>query len=675
MSYVYTQNKLELIDGSLIPVDSVPKDTVLVMERAYSGPTNQVYLVQDMSSAKMIYGEKSPLISLANRALLGQAKNIALFRIGGDYYNYNNIFGPESALALTDASVNAAKDIKVYVGPEPKNKTRDAVIIYRKNKIIFSNVLGGEVNSSAVAVSGFDKQNNEIRIGSLKNPVDFTEILQHLGKTASTTAVVETRAVDELYIPVASVTGLDEDTDDLTSVVITNELDEELDYTLKTDTGSAEFVLTGSSAASAGDTVTIIFNKKLTEEEQQDMFIEYTPGKDSMNATYNELYEVYDRNLELLELIPTKAVLVGDLFNVPNVANGDTGTNKLGYLSKEEDEYGFDIYNWSDHKYIYKKEGTEEETTDISQAELNVNNEPVVLKEYNRVDFTHRLGMFAHSVNEEGDFLNVIVGVKGPKFTNPRAISQWIGTEPKRDLSGNISEDGSGLLGHPLMVGTTKYRGGFFATSNGYVDGEVLSDSTGFPVDLGKHLSIVVSQVGSVSDPTSVFSAASAYAGLVSSLRPGESTTNMKVPNLYEIFKIRESKRKALAKNGYVVLFDKPKGLTVYSGDLATRENSDYDFISTAVTVADVARLIKDTVDPYIGKGADYAMISALHTALVTALGNAQREGWMNGFDFRIRRDGPHSILIPFKIEAKDELRSVSSVVRLYRPDNLNQEG
>ena len=412
MSYVYTQNKLELIDGSLIPVDSVPKDTVLVMERAYSGPTNQVYLVQDMSSAKMIYGEKSPLISLANRALLGQAKNIALFRIGGDYYNYNNIFGPESALALTDASVNAAKDIKVYVGPEPKNKTRDAVIIYRKNKIIYSNVLGGEVNSSAVAVSGFDKQNNEIRIGSLKNPVDFTEILQHLGKTASTTAVVETRAVDELYIPVASVTGLDGDADDLTSVVITNELDEELDYTLKTDTGSAEFVLTGSSAASAGDTVTIIFNKKLTEEEQQDLFIEYTPGKDSMNATYNELYEVYDRNLELLELIPTKAVLVGDLFNVPNVANGDTGSNRLGYLSKEEDEYGFDIYNWSDHKYIYKKEGTEEETTDISQAELNVNNEPVVLKEYNRVDFTHRLGMFAQNVNEEGDFLNIIVGVK-----------------------------------------------------------------------------------------------------------------------------------------------------------------------------------------------------------------------------------------------------------------------
>ena len=47
MSYVYTKNKLELIDGSLTPVSSVPQDMVLVIERAYSGPTDQLYLVQD----------------------------------------------------------------------------------------------------------------------------------------------------------------------------------------------------------------------------------------------------------------------------------------------------------------------------------------------------------------------------------------------------------------------------------------------------------------------------------------------------------------------------------------------------------------------------------------------------------------------------------------------------
>lgn len=222
------------------------------------------------------------------------------------------------------------------------------------------------------------------------------------------------------------------------------------------------------------------------------------------------------------------------------------------------------------------------------------------------------------------------------------------------------------------MVGSTSYRGGYFATSNGFVDGDILTDRTGFAVDLGKHLSIVVSQVGAVSTPVLVTSAAATYGGLVSTLLPGESTTNKTVPNMFSAFTIKEGKRKALAKNGYVVFFEKSKGLTVYSGDVATRENSDYDFISTANTVASITRLIKDTVDPYVGKGTDFILITALHTALVTALGNAQRAGWMNSYTFRIRRDGPNSLLIPFKIEAKDELREVNSLVRLTRPDDLN---
>ena len=679
MSYIYTKNKLELVDGNLTPVTSVPKDMVLVIERAYSGPTDQLYLVQDLTEAKMIYGDKSPLINLASRTLLGQAENIALYRIGGSAYSYDNIFGEASTLRLTEASASAADSLKIYIGPEPKNASRDAVIVYKGKRIIYSNVIGGEISSSLVVVSGFDKQNNELRVGTLDEPVAFTEILDHVGETASTSADTVKATVDGqewVSIPVASITGFNTAQDKVKSINLSTTSGTRVPYTLSTNQSNLlveVFSDTGTNTVNVGDTLTVDFFKNLSEDERAEKGIVYTVGKDSMNASYKELYEELDKALESLEILPTKAVVVGDLFNVPSVANGSKEANRLEYLIKGEDEYGETTYDWSEFKYVYRKEGsTTETTTDVTLAELSVNNEPVVIKEYNEVDFTHRLGMFAYENLEEGDFLNIVVGAKGPRFTNPKAINDWIGKEPIRDLTGAIVENGLGLLGHRLMVGSTNYRGGYFATSNGFVDGDILADRTGFPVDLGKHLSIVVSQVGAVSTPVLVTSAAATYGGLVSTLAPGDSTTNMVVPNMYAAFNIKEGKRKALAKNGYVVFLDKPKGLCVYSGDVATRDNSDYDFISTANTVAAISRLIKDTVDPYIGKGTDYILITALHTALVSALGNAQRQGWMNSYDFRIRRDGPNSILIPFKIEAKDELREVNSLVRLTRPDDLN---
>ena len=277
--------------------------------------------------------------------------------------------------------------------------------------------------------------------------------------------------------------------------------------------------------------------------------------------------------------------------------------------------------------------------------------------------------MFAYTKLEDGDFLNIIVGVKGPANMSPRALTNWIGTTPLRDMQGNIVENGTGLLGHRLMVGTTSYRGGYFATSNGFVDGDTLTDRTGFPVDLGKHLSIVVSQVASLTSTDSVTSAAAAYAGLVSTLTPGDSTTNLAVPNLFLVSNVKESKKQELSRAGYVVFSDKPKGLTVYSGDVATRDNSDFDYISTAVAISEISKLITETTEPYIGKGLDIITITALKTALTSALANAQREGWMISYEFKIRRDGPNSLLIPFVIETRDELRKINNIVRLTRSD------
>lgn len=680
MSYVYPKNKLEIIDGSLRPVASLPKDLVLIIERAYTGPTNTVYLVQDLAEAKMIYGDKSPIINLATRTRAGRAANIALFRIGGGAFEYINIFGEDTSLRLTDQSVNAADNLKVYVGPEPKNAARQCVIIFEGSRIIYSNVLGGEINSSKVLVDGFDKITNTVSVGSVATPVPFKEIISSLGGAAATTVATTKETVDVedwIGIPVASISGFDAKTSSLNTVKLTTLEGAVVPYTVTADQTTLlinKFVDGASETTPVATSLNVAFFKGLTAPEVKKLGITYVEGKDSLNATAKELYEALDGALEQLELLPTKALVVGDLFNVASVANGpvDSG-NKLEYVLKGEDEDGYTTYEWSKDKYFYKtvdaisqEVGT---SSDISKAALDINGQPIIVKEYNEVDFVHRLGMFAHTKLEDGDFLNIIVGVKGPANMSPRALTNWIGTTPLRDMQGNIVENGTGLLGHRLMVGTTSYRGGYFATSNGFVDGDTLTDRTGFPVDLGKHLSIVVSQVASLTSTDSVTSAAAAYAGLVSTLTPGDSTTNLAVPNLFLVSNVKESKKQELSRAGYVVFSDKPKGLTVYSGDVATRDSSDFDYISTAVAISEISKLITETTEPYIGKGLDIITITALKTALTSALANAQREGWMISYEFKIRRDGPNSLLIPFVIETRDELRKINNIVRLTRSD------
>lgn len=680
MSYVYPKNKLEIIDGSLRPVASLPKDLVLIIERAYTGPTNTVYLVQDLAEAKMIYGDKSPIINLATRTRAGRAANIALFRIGGGAFEYINIFGEDTSLRLTDQSVNAADNLKVYVGPEPKNAARQCVIIFEGSRIIYSNVLGGEINSSKVLVDGFDKIANTVSVGSVATPVPFKEIISSLGGAAATTVATTKETVDVedwIGIPVASISGFDAKTSSLNTVKLTTLEGAVVPYTVTADQTTLlinKFVDGTSETTPVATSLNVAFFKGLTAPEVKKLGITYVEGKDSLNATAKELYEALDGALEQLELLPTKALVVGDLFNVASVANGpvDSG-NKLEYVLKGEDEDGYTTYEWSKVKYFYKTvNATSQEvgtSSDISKAALDINGQPIIVKEYNEVDFVHRLGMFAHTKLEDGDFLNIIVGVKGPANMSPRALTNWIGTTPLRDMQGNIVENGTGLLGHRLMVGTTSYRGGYFATSNGFVDGDTLTDRTGFPVDLGKHLSIVVSQVASLTSTDSVTSAAAAYAGLVSTLTPGDSTTNLAVPNLFLVSNVKESKKQELSRAGYVVFSDKSKGLTVYSGDVATRDNSDFDYISTAVAISEISKLITETTEPYIGKGLDIITITALKTALTSALANAQREGWMISYEFKIRRDGPNSLLIPFVIETRDELRKINNIVRLTRSD------
>ena len=346
------------------------------------------------------------------------------------------------------------------------------------------------------------------------------------------------------------------------------------------------------------------------------------------------------------------------------MANGDTDADRLEYLNVEVDESGEKVFEWSTNRYLYRKGATT--TTDISEADLTSNGQPIVVKQFHEVDFTHRVGMWGFERTEDGIYPNIMVGVLGPRAYNAKYVNLWVGKEPTYNLDGKIIVNGSGLLGHRYMVGTINRTGGYFATDNGFPDGTPVTDSNGFIVDLGKYLSIVASQVTNSSGSLVVSSAAS-YAGLAATVTPGDSTTNQVVPGVTLLTDLKRARLKQLQAAGYVVLENRSKGVTVVSGDLASRLTSDYRYLSTSIVMNYIAADIAEVCDPFIGKGIDGTSKVALHTALHTRFQQRQRQGFFIDYLMQLRQVAPNVIDVAYTITAKDELRQVSNSIKLSR--------
>lgn len=649
---IYPGTSIEVLDGNLLSDITIPEDTVLVIDRAYTGPVGRIYYVSASKDAASLYGAESPLIKAMQRAFSGGAKNVALYRVGGKVSKIENIFGLGTSLETLEASSSANLGLSIYIGPEPINPALNAVIVSRSGRIVYSNVLGGEVDQGIVYVDGFNKLTNEPQLGSFQNPVPFSEALANLGtRVVMSDTDVKTFTVPSADLALLSNYGF--------TVKINGKAIKDTAYTFNKVTG--EVVITTSEVTFTAE---VSYVKKFTAQEIEDEEITYQAGEDLVNSSWKDYYEAFDEALDDIQRITLRAVSVGDVFNVPNLANGDTDTDRLTYLNIEVDEAGEKTFEWSENKFLYRKgSGT---TTDISESDLTSNGLPIIVKQFNEVDFAHRAGMWGYERTVDGMYPNITVGVIGPKAYNNKYINLWVGKEPTYNLDGKIVVNGTGLLGHRLMVGTTNRAGGYFATNTGFPDGTPIPDSNGFIVDLGKYLSIVASQVTNTTG-TSIVSASASYAGLATTITPGDSTTNQVLAGVILLTDLKRARLKQLQSAGYVVLENRPKGVTVVSGDLASRLTSDYRYLSTSIVVNFIAADIAEVCDPFIGKGIDGAMKVALHTALNTRFAQRQRQGFFIDFLMQLRQVAPNVIDVGYTITAKDELRQVSNAIKLTR--------
>lgn len=398
----------------------------------------------------------------------------------------------------------------------------------------------------------------------------------------------------------------------------------------------------------------------------------FKEGKDSLNCTWKEYYEILYAGLKDLETVNAMSVVTDyAIVDAPNIASGSTAKDRLEYVyvSEEDGEYKFE---WSTSKVVYRKgSGT---TMNSAEADINGNGQPIVYRRYHEADFAHLLAEFAYNISENEQFTLVTIGTSVPQTTSTFAVNKWVGSAPTYDAAGNIITNGTGLLGVRHMVERADQAQGYYKTSSGFVDGVVQVDSNGANIDIGKYLSVVPQLVitpasSSTGTSTRITNAAAIYAGLLTTINAGNSTTNAPLPRLSLPFEMKKTKLNQLSGAGYVTFQTKNNVVRVVSGELATNINSDYDYVSTSIIINSVITGIRNVCIPYIGKGLTEATKVALDTAIESVLDQAVAADAVVKYAHVVNQptviNGKGTLNVALTIVPAFELREVNVAVKL----------
>lgn len=646
---------VELLDGNLRIDEPITGPVVLVIGTASSGPSNTQYLASDSNVAAAIFGSDSPLIQKMSEVKVGGAKNVLLYRIGGSTAAISDLFGADSLIATKEETSFAGSKYSVYIGPTPNDPLVAGLIIFEGDTIVYSNVLGAEVDLKRFDVVGFD-ETFAYTIGTPTAPVILGDVLASITESVDTAATadglittfalpVETLSIDSVTLDAVTVAPGDY------SLVGTD-----IVFTVAPATGA--LVITGTSSSDAS-----LWATPAT----------YSAGADNVGSPWEKYYELLDVAYADLETtIATHLVTDRAVIDAPNLADGSVEVDKLTYVRKVETD-GTVEYVWGEDKLIYVMGGTGE-TNLVGSADLDENGQPIVKWRFNEVNFAHQMGEWLHNITENDRFVLGVIGTSSPLATTTAAIAKWIGTLPEKDFAGTITLPGTGLLGNRFMSGTSTQVAGYFDTDSGFPDGNVQVDSNGAPIDLGKYMSVVMGIGLTPDNPTIGTSlgqtnAAALYSGILSTILPGESTTNRVVPRISLPFTIKKTKLDDLTFAGYVSLAARARGTVIVSGELATSDNSDYDYVSTAIIVADTVRKIRTRLEPFIGKGLNQVTIAAADTAVESIFQEGVASGAIIKYAYQVLSDpqerGRGQLRVPITIVPAFELRQVSVPIKL----------
>ena len=725
---------LELLDGNLAASPAITGPVALVIATALSGKSNTPFIIDDFNKAAALFGASSPLIKAANELKLGGAQNVAVYRIGGVAASISGLFGALSEITTVEEAVGLGTKYSVYIGPQTNNAGEACLIIFEGAKIVYSTVPGSEVDLGKFVVVGFDEAFTH-RIGTPTAPVALELALAGLkNDTTSSFAGDGTAVAFDLpgatnigtLITSVKVNGvLKTVTTDyaLRKGTGTDGADEVVFVTAPANLATIEVVFSrpttvvGAAYRAGADNVNCSYKKLYELVDAAFLDLETTSAThivvpEALNDTPNIADgSVASNRLEYVHSTEASGELVWTWSTVKNVYVPETQTVTFTDVGAAVGGLTLALPGIPDVNatvLTVTKNGTPlalttgytfNATTDLvtlvastlaaddivitftkpsiaDYATLDDNGQPIIATRYNETNFTHRLGMFLDDLATNDKFVFGAIGTSQPIASTTAAVNAWLGTSPAVDITGAITSAGTGLLGNRFMAGTPTQVPGFYRTDTGYPDGAVQYDTGGAPIDLGKFLSVVSAVVSTPRSPilgltARSVNAAAIYLGVLTNVQAGDSTTNRTIAGVTLPFLLKKTKVNEIAGKGYVAFLDKGTAVVCASGELPTGPLSDYDYISTSITIADVTNRIRVRLDPFLGKGLGPVQLAAMQTIVDAEFLKSVDTGAILKYSAQVILqsvvNGKGRVRIPYVVVPAFELREVNqSLVLAY---------
>ena len=724
---------LELLDGNLAANPPLTGPIALVIATALSGASNVPFLMDDVNKAAAIFGANSALIKAANELKLGGAKNVALYRIGGVSASIAGLTGALSEITSVEETIGVGTKYSIYIGPQTNNAGEACLIIFEGTKIVYSTVPGSEVDLGRFVVVGFDDAFTG-RIGTPSAPVALDLALAALkdDTTSVFTGVTADVAFDlpgasdaDTLITSVKINGTLQlpATYNFSEGTGTSGADEIVFTTAPANGATIEVIFSrpltvvGATYRAGANNVNASYKKlyELVDAAFLDLettvathivvpeaindapniadgsvasnrleYVSRTEVSGELTWAWSTVKNVYVPETQTVTFTDVGATAGGLTLALPGIP--DVNATVLTVTKNGNPLATPAGYTFSATTDVVTIVGATLATDDIvitftkpsikAYARLDANGQPIINVTYSETNFTHRLGEFCADQTENDKFIFGVIGTSQPIASTTKAVNAWLGSLPTVDAEGTVTANGTGLLGNRFMTGSTNQVKGFYKTDSGYPDGNTVYDSNGAPVDLGKFLSVVSAVVSTPRSPilglnVRTINASSIYAGLLTAVTPGNSTTNLAVQRITLPFLVKKTKVNEIAGAGYVMFMDQGSEVICASGELPTGPVSDYDYVSTSITIADVTNRIRTRLAPFLGKGLNDVRIAAMQTAVDAEFLVSVKAGAIIKYGAQVILEsvsnGKGRVRVPYVVVPAFELREINqSLVLAY---------
>ena len=693
------------LDGGVRIINTIPGNVTLVLGTSPAGITGNAYLVGNTMDARAIFDPnatgKGTLIPTMDEVMAGGAPAVGLYRVGAKR-TYLDFVGPYRIEARY-GGLNGLDGYNFYYY-HPSNHLK--IFDGGNGALIYDNDPSDPVDYGFVKVSmahpdladstefqGFNDVNmtplsySEWKTYVETNGLNNTAVTGTLTQNTNTitlstrpdvlqegTILSLTGTANSGMYEVLAVTG----TDGNWTLTVRPYL-----YTSDRSLGSTDLTFTFSDNGGADDT----FSDGKVLGGIYD-------GDDGLSMSYEQKFEALQTAYFNLESAKIDYITVSDVYlDVPNIVkNDDTKvvpgvSDYLGLMNYEivGSEISFMWDNDNDgiadrisNPYDLGLTGSDAETfiTDRDKMVSTILNGSTDVATFHEANFAFELGKYLRNLSENDNEAIGFIGVMPPETMNRFDINAWVGRMPVYDVAtGDITRDGTGLLGNKFMAGTLNHSAGFYATDTGYLDGTSLKDSNGAKFDLGKYLNMVahwITMTTAVVNKPYTVSGAAYYAGFVASLPINEAPTNKKINNAaIPAFLLHKRVLDKLTKFHYITFSRAVDGIIkVIDSPTVATQDSDWRRLLTVRVVAELVDSIRDVAEPYVGNLFNAQLQGSLEHEINALILERQKAGWLRSGQAYVTQTTAQRIAgtadIHLGLAVNGELRRLNLTVALH---------